>query len=614
MNFNLRILTLWLKNGKTRTINFKPDKVNVITGGSNTGKTAILDIFDYCFMASEHKISEGIINENVLWYGISFEINDKYFTLARKSPTGSKVSKLYYFSSTGEVPEIPDKNIIESTIKNILETEFSISSEIVMPRGGNSLQNGSKISLRYFLLFNTISQDIITNSDVYFDKQNKDRYREALHRIFDLSVGIDTLDNILMREKKEEIEKGIRRELKKEKRREKSEDSFHQELSKIVEEAKGYGLLPDDTQKLDTISCLREVISEHTTKAFSNVEGRYNKLIKEKNTLIRKIRNMQLFSEEYKEYKTNLKGIEDSLKPIAYINEHQEEIIKTSIFNQLVVSLGKDLSTIREGMKGKTPIDGKVGEYIKTYKLLIKEIDEKLLQTPVDKKPFENDRDKYIFLGETKAKLNLYAPNEVDTEAQASNVLSDLKLQLQELDVTDVSQSKYLFTKMLEEIIVDYIDLVKSSLGNYGNYQPVFNFKEKKLDLRAPKSDLIENVGSSSNHMFLHLFHFLGLHEVIMRKNIPYIPSFLIIDQPSRPYYGDEKPEEKVLSQSDESKIKDAFKLFDNFLANMKEETNKPFQIIVFEHVPPRIWKQLDNIHLVEEFRDGNALIPDSYL
>ena len=65
MKFNIEKIILWLKNGKRREIKFLPNKVNVITGDSNTGKTAILEIIDYCFFASKSKISESMINENI---------------------------------------------------------------------------------------------------------------------------------------------------------------------------------------------------------------------------------------------------------------------------------------------------------------------------------------------------------------------------------------------------------------------------------------------------------------------------------------------------------------------------------------------------------------------
>jgi hypothetical protein len=115
--------------------------------------------------------------------------------------------------------------------------------------------------------------------------------------------------------------------------------------------------------------------------------------------------------------------------------------------------------------------------------------------------------------------------------------------------------------------------------------------------------------------MFMHLFHFLALHEVAVSRGARFLPSFLIIDQPSRPYYGDEEEvDEDTISQSDTGKITQAFALLNTFIARINKTYELPFQIIVFEHVPASIFAKLDNVHLVERFRDGVALIPRNWI
>lgn len=99
MKFYIESLHLWLRSGQRRSVTFLPNKVNVITGESHTGKTAILDIVDYCMFASKHRISESIINENILWYGLRIHVNDKVYTLARRAPVRTSPSSEYYFSS-----------------------------------------------------------------------------------------------------------------------------------------------------------------------------------------------------------------------------------------------------------------------------------------------------------------------------------------------------------------------------------------------------------------------------------------------------------------------------------------------------------------------------------
>lgn len=59
--------------------------VNVIHGLSQTGKSAIIHIIDYCLCAGENKIPIGVIRDNVDWFGIILKIDQEEMLLARKN-------------------------------------------------------------------------------------------------------------------------------------------------------------------------------------------------------------------------------------------------------------------------------------------------------------------------------------------------------------------------------------------------------------------------------------------------------------------------------------------------------------------------------------------------
>ena len=166
-----------------------------------------------------------------------------------------------------------------------------------------------------------------------------------------------------------------------------------------------------------------------------------------------------------------------------------------------------------------------------------------------------------------------------------------------------------MFLSLLEEVIQSYLQIANEALENYAGYLAVFDYKDKVLSLRKPKTDFVENVGSSSNHMFMHLCMFLGLHETIKIKKSPFVPSFLIVDQPSRPYWGEKDNRRKKLKSGDEFKVRRAFELMNSFIERIVKEQEAQCQLIVFEHVPSSTWEGLSNVHLVDTFRDGNALV-----
>jgi hypothetical protein len=498
MKFYIENIVLWLKNGTKRTITFQPNKVNVITGDSNTGKTAILEIVDYCFFASKSKISESIINENIDWYGIKIHINDKVYTIARSALINGKVTDNYYFSSTGELPETIVSNNNAESIKKIIETEFSIDNNVTIPFGGSSLKAGSKISLRYFLLFNTISGNIIENdSNIFFDKQNEERYREALPRIFDIALGIETVENILKKEKMIELEKELNKLNRKHSRINAGSDDFESEKKDIIKQAKEYALINADLTVEDSMKKLNHIIKDLNSENSDGTEkNEREKLEKEINLLKRKIRNLEGFSSEYTTYKSNLKNTEDSLKPISYLKGKDEELLKTSIFDAVITELDTQLKSIKDSTKSKTAIDNQINDHVAIFKNKIKDLEAKSSILPKENRMFENEKDKVFFLGTIKAKIELYAKSSDTVPDNIEKRIKDIEEKIKDISINDTGETKDLTIKLIEEIISEYIEQAGTALENYANYKPVFDYKEKSLKLRKPKSSFIEHIGS----------------------------------------------------------------------------------------------------------------------
>jgi hypothetical protein len=99
MKFVLHEIKLWFKDADAEPKNYQflPDKVNVITGGSNTGKTSFWNIIDYCLLSGKVNIAN-TINDKVLWFGIHFSINDKQISIVRKTPDKGAVSSEVFFN------------------------------------------------------------------------------------------------------------------------------------------------------------------------------------------------------------------------------------------------------------------------------------------------------------------------------------------------------------------------------------------------------------------------------------------------------------------------------------------------------------------------------------
>ena len=86
MKLHVKELILWSAEPAFApvTITFVPNKVNVITGWSETGKSSIVSIVDYCLGSSRCAIPVGPIRDSVAWYGLRIETSIGVMRVARR--------------------------------------------------------------------------------------------------------------------------------------------------------------------------------------------------------------------------------------------------------------------------------------------------------------------------------------------------------------------------------------------------------------------------------------------------------------------------------------------------------------------------------------------------
>ena len=99
MTMQIRSIVLYNHSGAMRELSFTLGSVNIITGRSLTGKSAIVDIIDYCMGRSTFTIPEGVIRDAVAWYAVIFRIGDNTDVLVAKpepSANAASQSQVYY--------------------------------------------------------------------------------------------------------------------------------------------------------------------------------------------------------------------------------------------------------------------------------------------------------------------------------------------------------------------------------------------------------------------------------------------------------------------------------------------------------------------------------------
>ncbi|MCB9231582.1 MAG: DUF3732 domain-containing protein [Bacteroidia bacterium] len=612
MNFTLHEIRLWffLEHAAPKSFLFLPNKVNVIRGDATTGKSSFLSIIDYCLLASKINIANTIV-EKVKWFGIRFSINDKEISIIRKSPYNGAPSSDVYFDF-GKFPERPGRNSELKEIKSFLDQEFRVSIEAKFPIEKNINKTAINVSFRHFLIFSSLTENIIGSAETYFDTAffGKEEFDTILRHLFDLVTGATDLKYLHAKERLLKIEADLRNFDKREEGNQSAQRKFETRIFGILDWCKENKFLEYDYH-IENIEDAQMIIEEviGNTKEIANNSKQFaeiDELYKLRNSLQIEIAGINQYQTEFDNYKRNLEKSADSLIPIEFLRKNLSDQIVDSYETKLFIeSLENSLEKIKTNLAKKRKIPVQVKGDLKALKDRLVEVEKKIKLLNEVNKNYSLQAERFIALGKIK-----YAYEELvrqhklkPLDSTIKKRLNEEKEELEKLQETKI-RGKYLVGEYLNGCIQRNYDQLES-LPSYKGFMTKFRGDEMILRL-VPPNELfpLDNVGSKSNYMFMHLCFYLGLHEHMINFNQNHVPRFLFIDQPSIPYYSGEN--------DDKAKLVDAFTLLNSFIEYINIQKKSHFQIFMVEHASKEYWieNNLIQFHLVEEFIEGNGLIP----
>ena len=611
MNFYIKEIKLWFKtHTQPKSYFFKKNKVNVITGDSSTGKSSILQIIDYCLLAPESAIVEDVINRNVSWYGLSFNLNGHDFAIARKAPseTGIAAKDFYWAEDTELLPDdypIPTPEVTRASLLTKFNREFQCEGLSVKKENKDKEFN---LSFRSFLMLNYLTEEIIATNHSYLDSKffGNENLEAWEMEIFKLSIGMQEIEEEKLEKLLNSYNLEINRQDKNKRQDKRNQERYNKLFNEILEKARQLRLLNPNVECTDLreeiIQNIKTGIQQFNRFINSKRNAKYIESLKEKDEEInRKIKNYNLLRAQYNRAKRYAEKAQESLSPIQFFTKDLSSVIMAKETIQL-------LNSLDEAYRSTTQIDipedylpdtmEKDLEYLKNEQ---KKIKDELDSMKVDIERAYNVSwlheilDLEHKLKELKPVTAKYCGDESLIETQ--DIRDKTEKERDELRLNNEEQKKLLLNN-----IQSYYDIQDGMSENYRNMEVCLH--DEKVILKLKKNGNfypMNNVGSKSNFMFMHLCFFLGLHERLIEVTPQRVANFLFIDQPSIPYYGTNKrrngkDDQQISNREDEARLRSAFKLIDSFMTqNISEKDSRDFQIILIEHANPVLWEDCTN-------------------
>ncbi|MAS35614.1 MAG: hypothetical protein CL610_16505 [Anaerolineaceae bacterium] len=645
MTMQLKSIILYNANGEQRFINFRLNSVNIITGQSKTGKSSIINIIDYCLGRSTFQVAAGIIRDSVEWYAVLYQLHDMEVLIAKPKPDfgQNSQSQVYYeIAPQIAIPNLPDLrvNSTDDAVSDELSRRLNISPNLNIPPEGQTrepLQANIKHTKHY--LFQP--QSVIANRDVLFYRQNEQFIPQAIKDTILYFLGVIQEDRLQLLSDLN----AKKRELRLARRNLEEVESYTVERANrrqsLVIEARQVGLIEPDVT-LETPEAVTEIFATTRNWQPTIVPPVIDDLLSEQQEELAQFR--QAFQEklyaieaaeafvhsadgytiEAAEQIDRLASINlfdedngtEEICPICGAN-HSQQPPSVAAIRQSLENLHRELSTVN---REKPELDNHIRtlkDELEQLRVLIqqKELD---LQAVIEEQAIAQQyRDTNARIAHVVGRISYY----LDVTPETDDEASDLRKTVEQLEGEVRAIEDQLDTSIIEDRKSSILNIIGTEMTRLSGMLELEHEGPYRLDLNrltvvADRPDvpivMDQNMGSAANHLGSHLITLLALHKYFLEQTRP-VPSFLILDQPTQVYFPPEVYEQidqPDFDMADEDRIA-VSRMFD-LLFEVSRTVG--LQIIVLDHA------NLDNEEFQEAiieggpWRDGNALIPESWL
>ena len=280
MKFKIREIILWPARTefKPRVVSCDNPGVQVISGASKTGKSAITPIVDYCLGSDRCAIPVETIRNACIWFGVLIDTAQGQLLLARREP-GIQKSTGDMHLIEGESIQIPDEAPVKNSTVDAVKTrldEIAGLTRLDFDVYGSGSGFKGRPSLRDMMAFTFQPQNIIANPDVLFFKADTYEHREKLKTVFPYVLGAVTPEVLAAQHELEFVRRELTRKDRELANIRQVSERWQAELHSWASRSREYGLIdqpiPANATREDLHNALKTAL-EKRRAAVLNPEG-----------------------------------------------------------------------------------------------------------------------------------------------------------------------------------------------------------------------------------------------------------------------------------------------------------------------------------------------------
>lgn len=647
MRTYIKFVGLFDKQGHVHGVELG-EGLNVITGKSSTGKSSLIEIFDFCMASSEGTIPHGVIEKNAEIFFLWIKIKNTEYLLGRDAD-----GKTCYIVSS---PEIEDIKKLSSDVFDHCDypiKDYNIQLGILFGIDAeNTAENAEQFkdkrkgagrpSVRNMMPFILQHQNLVANKQALFYRFDQKEKREDTIEQFKVFAGfVDanyyalSVEVSMLNVKLERLKNKLA----------KADEDISATYDKLLDDIEVYRQITGNDILTDLNPTRFKESPSHYKEEIDNIGlfdikidtsnepqlAKYRALEKEENLLMAELRDTQVHLEEVINSIEYIETYKDSLEQIPRLSGvtvnysvcpfcHQHTSRTVAEANKL----REALTNLNEELKGIPSIVRPLHEERLRLKQQIEELTERLggieaSKAELDKivealrQNYSLNKQAYKAIYRISSRIELASNEGMEElknliEAKADELFKKQQL----LNGYNVAGKMQLAQRAIRQSMARYRKMIpfEASLDEYSlvfdltKFELYFTKEEKGKETNK----YLRAIGSGANWLNAHLCLFLALADFFYGEKKSTIPSLLFLDQPSQVYFPAQKDKgekfdvklESVGEPDDDLKaVNNVFSLLYNFC---KEHQNG-IQIIVTDHADNLTIEGLENFETIVKAR-----------
>lgn len=612
MKAYIKKIIVFGKNDEKREVSFT-EGVNIVTGDSKTGKSALLEIIDYCLGSSTSTIPKGEITKFAKLYCIIIILKNNAIVLARKPyfENGKrymffKIEKIERFEKELDISYFAANEYqdIKYVIKRIGDMFNLKVSDIRAENDDDEKQKTPTIRNTTSLIFQ--HQNLIASKFALFYRFDDSIKRKQVIDQFPVFCGLVDNEYYNLKLKIDNLEK-TKKELEKDLGVE--ENKIVEKQNELINIVRDFALLTGRTyNEKEIVEEAKKILFETNTNIDNFLDvGIKNKVEELEDVLFdlkykrdeiqiqiakisKSIKGSGEYLSELKELKSKAEYTVDYEKKCPFCKSDIDNINeRISNFNEAKIWLNNELQNTtfdnyrylynakNELEKELAEIEEEIYPYKKEYEALF------------EKHEFirKNDSLKYqLAYGKIKIEESLkilngdYLSKKKEEIKTINKELEDLK---EEIVLHDIEEKLAGAKKMIQDIMNKIVE----DLDFEEELKPanlIFDLKTFDLYQRTKTDKIYLNaMGSGANWLACHLGLFIALLTYFCsRGEESPVPTILFLDQPSQVYFSNKTGE--TIEDKDRIQVENIFNVILQYAKYIEKEYKVLPQIIITEH------------------------------